>query len=206
MEDVLAIYERPYDVRYPIVCMDEASRQLLEHIRLPIIGSDGVTRIDSEYIRHGEQKILLATEPLQGWRTVWVNDTRTKVDWAHFMKEKVIDRYPNAVKIILVCDNLNTHNGSSFYEAYPPEEARRLCERLEIHTTPKHGSWLDMAEIELSALQKQCLDGQRFATKDTLEAAVAAWEVRRNAQTKPTNWQFTTDKARTKLRKLYPSV
>lgn len=203
MEDILAIYERPYDARYPVICMDEASRQLLEHIRSPIIGSDGVTRIDSEYRRHGEQKILLATEPLQGWRTAWVNDTRTKVDWAHFMK-MVIDRYPDARKIILVCDNRNTHNGSSFYEAYLPEEARRLCERLDIHYTPKHGSWLDIAEIELSALQKQCLEAQRFTTKSELETAVAAWEARRNTQGKPTNWQFTTDKARTKLRKLYP--
>jgi hypothetical protein len=205
MEDVLSIYERPYDVRYPLICMDEASRQLLEHIRLPILGSDGVARIDSEYIRHGEQKILLATEPLQGWRTAWVNGTRTKVDWAHFMKD-VIGRYPEAQKIILVCDNLNTHNGSSFYEAYPPEEARQLCERLEIHYTPKHGSWLDIAEIELSALQNQCLHRKRCVTKIALEAEVAAWVERRNAQAKPTNWHFTTDKARTKLRKLYPSI
>lgn len=206
MEDILDIYERSYDPAYPVICMDEASRQLLEHVRVPVIGSDGITRIDSEYIRHGEQKILLATEPLQGWRTAWVNDTRTKIDWAHFMKEKVIDRYPDAIKIILVCDNLNTHNCSSFYEAYPPETARKLCERLEIHYTPKHGSWLDIAEIELSALQKQCLEAQRFTTKLALETATAAWEARRNAKGKPIDWQFTTDKARTKLRKLYPSI
>lgn len=206
MEDVLSIYERPYDPLYPVVCMDEASRQLLEHIRKPFIGNDAVTHTDSEYVRHGEQKILLATEPLIGWRTTWVNNTRTKVDWAHFMKTAVIDRYPAARKIILVCDNLNTHNGSSFYEAFPPEEARRLCERMEIHYTPKHGSWLDISEIELSVLQKQCLDKQRFETKEEMATAITAWENRRNSQAKPVKWQFTTEKARTRLRKLYPVV
>lgn len=206
MEDILSIYERPYDVAYPVICMDEASRQLLEHVREPFIGhADAMTHIDSEYIRHGEQKIFLATEPLMGWRTTWVNDTRTKVDWAHFMKT-IIDRYPEAKKIILVCDNLNTHNGSSFYEAFPPELARVLSERIEIHYTPKHGSWLDISEIELSVLQKQCLEKQRFVTKEELAKAVSDWEERRNSTAKPVKWQFTTDKARVKLLKLYPVI
>lgn len=205
MEDVLSIYERPYDPEHPVICMDEASRQLLEHSRTPIIGSDGVTRIDSEYIRNGEQKIFLATEPLTGWRMTWVNETRTKADWAQFM-DMVIAQYPTAKQLTLVCDNLNTHNGSSFYEVYTPEKAKELCDKLEIHYTPKHGSWLDIAEIELSALQKQCLQERRYATKRALTAAVNAWEQRRNQQAKPINWQFTTKDARVKLRKLYPNV
>lgn len=205
MEDILSIYERPYDPEHPVICMDEASRQLLEHSRTPIIGSDGVTRIDSEYIRNGEQKIFLATEPLTGWRMTWVNETRTKADWAQFM-DMVIAQYPTAKQLTLVCDNLNTHNGSSFYEVYTPEKAKELCDKLDIHYTPKHGSWLDIAEIELSALQKQCLQERRYATKRALTAAVNAWEQRRNQQAKPINWQFTTKDARVKLRKLYPNV
>lgn len=206
MEDVLDVYERPYDPNYPVVCMDEASRQLLEETRKSFTDSHGVRCADYEYIRHGEQKIWLATEPLAGWRTTDVTEHRKSVDWAKFMKESVIDRYPDAKKIVLVMDNLNTHKMASFYEAYSPEEARRLVERLEVHPTPKHGSWLDIAETELSVLQKQCLGDRRIATKEELKKEVKAWEVTRNAKQKGVDWQFTTKEARTKLKRLYPIV
>lgn len=206
MEDILDVYERPYDPRYPVVCMDEASRQLLEETRTPFVDSNGIRCTDYEYIRHGEQKIWLATESLAGWRTTDVTDRRTAIDWAHFTKKSVIDRYPEAAKIVLVMDNLNTHKMASFYEAYPPEEARRLIERLEVHYTPKHGSWLDMAETELSVLQKQCLGQRRIPTKQQLKAEIKAWEIARNAAQTGVNWQFTTDTARTKLKRLYPVV
>lgn len=206
MEDVLGIYERPYDERRPVVCMDEASRQLLEATRTAFVDEHGVRCEDYEYIRHGEQKLWLATEPLKGWRVTDVTDRRTAVDWAHFMKEKVIDRYPDAEKIVLVMDNLNTHTPASFYEAYLPEEARRLSERLEIHYTPKHGSWLDMAETELSVLQNQCLGNRRIPTKELLRAEVKAWEQQRNATQTGVDWQYTAKDARTKLKRLYPKV
>jgi hypothetical protein len=153
MEDVLKVYARPYDPDYPVVCMDEASRQLIEEVRQPFIDSHALTHMDNEYIRNGQQSIFLATEPLGKWRTTRVTDHRKAVDWARFMKEAVIDRYPDAEKIVLVMDNLNTHKIASFYEVYPPSEASRLADRLEIHYTPKHGSWLDIAEIELSVMQ-----------------------------------------------------
>jgi DDE superfamily endonuclease len=206
MEDVLKVYERPYDVRYPVVCMDEASRQLIEDTKAPFIDAKGVKHSDYEYIRHGQQSIFLATEPLGKWRTTRVTDRRTAVDWAHFMKECVIDHYPEAMKIILVMDNLNTHKVASFYEAYPPEEASRLADRLEVHYTPKHGSWLDMAETELSALQNQCLKKRRIPTKAQLTSEVKAWEESRNNSQTGVNWQYTTDDARTKLKRLYPVI
>ncbi len=206
MEDVLDVYERPYDAGYRVVCMDEASRQLLEEARQSFAGDRGVRRTDYEYIRHGEQKIWLATEPLAGWRTTGVTDHRTAAGWAHFMKEHVIDRYPRARKIVLVMDNLNTHGVSSFYEAYPPDQARALASRLEIHYTPKHGSWLDMAETELSVLQKQCLAGRRIAAREQLKAEIKAWETARNARQTGVNWQYTTKDARIKLKRLYPIV
>lgn len=206
MEDVLKVYARPYDARYPVVCMDEASRQLLEDIRKPFIDSHGITHIDHEYIRHGQQSIFLATEPLGQWRTALVTDRRTAIDWAHFVKEQIIDRYPDAKKIVLVMDNLNTHKLASFYEAYPPEEASRLCDRLEIHYTPKHGSWLDMAEIELSALQNQCLGERRIPTKEQLAREVVAWAMSRNKAQRGVTWQFTKEGARTKLLALYPKI
>jgi hypothetical protein len=206
MEDVLSVYERPYDPKYPVVCMDEASRQLLEDTKPGFVDSHGVTHSDYEYIRHGQQSIFLATEPLGRWRTTRVTDRRTAVDWARFLKEAVIDRYPDATKIVLVMDNLNTHKMASFYEAYPPEEAKALVDRLEIHYTPKHGSWLDMAETELSALQNQCLKKRRMPTKELLEQEVKAWEVARNNSQIGVNWQYTTADARTKLKRLYPVV
>ena len=168
--------------------------------------SHGVTHSDYEYIRHGQQSIFLATEPLGKWRTTRVTDRRTAVDWARFVREAVIDRYPEAAKIVLVMDNLNTHTLASFYEAYSPEEASRLCDRLDIHYTPKHGSWLDMAETELSALQNQCLQKRRMPTKEQLTREVKAWEEARNKSQTGVNWQYTTTDARTKLKRLYPVV
>lgn len=206
MEDVLKVYARPYTPRYPVVCMDEASRQLTSETRPPFVNSRGVTHLDNEYVRHGQQSIFLATEPLGQWRTTKVSDHRKAVDWAHFVKEQIIDRYPEATKIVLVMDNLNTHKIASFYEAYPPEEASRLADRLEIHYTPKHGSWLDMAEIELSVMQNQCLGERRIASKEQLGRALAAWATQRNNNQRGVNWHFTTKKARTKLLHLYPKI
>lgn len=206
MEDVLEVYERPYDPNRPVVCMDEASRQLLEETRQGFVDEHGVRCEDYEYIRHGEQKLWLATEPLGKWRTTDVTDHRTAIDWAHFMKEKVIGRYPDAEKIVLVMDNLNTHSPASFYLAYPPEEAKALIDKLEIHHTPKHGSWLNMAETELSVLQNQCLGNRRIPTKEQLKKEVKAWEESRNNQQTGVDWQYTTNDARTKLKRLYPKV
>lgn len=206
MEDVLSVYELPYDSKHPVVCMDEASRQLIEETRAGFVDSHGVTHTDYEYIRHGEQNIFLATEPLGQWRTTRVTDRRTSTDWAHFVKDKIIDRYPSATKIVLVLDNLNTHKIASFYESYPPQEAKALADRLEIHYTPKHGSWLDMAETELSVLQRQCLGDRRIATKAQLEGEVTAWETKRNATQIGVDWQYTTADARTKLKRLYPVI
>jgi hypothetical protein len=205
MEDVLKVYARPYNAKYPVVCMDEASRQLTSETRRPFIDSHGVTHMDNEYVRHGQQSIFLATEPLGQWRTTKVTDHRKAVDWAHFMKEG-IDRYPGATKIVLVMDNLNTHKTSSFYEAYPPEEASRLADRLEIHYTPKHGSWLDIAEIELSVMQNQCLGERRIASKEQLQRELVAWATARNDSQRGVKWHFTTKKARTKLLHLYPKI
>jgi len=206
MEDVLEVYERPYDPLYPVVCMDEASRQLIEETRPGFIDSHGVTHIDYEYLRHGQKDIFLATEPLGQWRTTRITDTRTDIDWARFMKEAVIDHYPDATKIIMVMDNLNTHKMASFYEAYSPEQARALVERLEVHPTPKHGSWLDIAECELSVLQKSCLGTRHIPTKEELEREVKAWEAKRNASQKGVDWQFTNKEARIKLKRLYPKI
>jgi hypothetical protein len=206
MEDVLDVYERPYNPLYPVVCMDEASRQLLGETRTSFVDSHGVRCVDYEYIRHGEQSIFLATEPLGQWRTTRVSDHRKAVDWAHFMKEEIIDRYPYAKKIVLVMDNLNTHKMASFYEAYAPAQAKALADRLEVHYTPKHGSWLDMAETELSVLQRQCLGTKRVPTKTRLEKELKAWETKRNQNQRGVNWQYTTRDARTKLKRLYPVI
>lgn len=206
MEDVLSVYERPHDPRRPVVCMDEASRQLLSEARTPFVDKNGRRCRDYEYTRHGEQKIFLATEPLGKWRKTRVSDFRTARDWARFVKEEIVDRYPGAEAIVLVADNLNTHAEAAFYEAYPPEAARKIIERLEIHYTPKHGSWLNVAEIELSALQGECLKGRRIGTKETLASEVAAWEADRNARQKGVRWQFTAKDARVKLLRLYPTI
>ena len=204
MEDVLAVYERPYDPRYPVVCMDEQPTQLIEELRTPIAGYPGqVERYDYAYKRNGTAVNFLFTEPLADWRKVQVREQRTQVDWAQEIRRLLEEDYPDADKVILVCDNLNTHTIASLYAAFPPEVARHLVERLEIHHTPKHGSWLNIAEIELSILTRQCLD-RRIPTLDRLRKETGAWGRRRNTEEKTVDWQFTTDDARIKLKRLYP--
>jgi hypothetical protein len=205
MEDVLEVYQRPYNPEYPVVCMDESPKQLIGEVHPPIPIKPGfVEKIDAEYVRNGTVEIFIEVEPLAGKRHVAVTEHRTKIDWAIQMKEMLDIRYPEAKKVVLVMDNLNTHSTASFYEAFLPEEARRLTERLEIHYTPKHGSWLNIAEIELSVLQGQCLN-RRISDIETMRNEVDSWQTNRNNQIKKINWQFTTDKARTKLRRLYPT-
>ncbi len=200
------MYHRPYDPRRPQVCMDEQPVQLIKETRTPIPGSEGKpARYDSEYERNGTAVNIMFTEPLSGWRKVKVREHRTAVDWAQDMKELLDVDYPDAEKVILVCDNLNTHSPASFYKAFPPQEARRLLNRLEIHYTPKHGSWLNIAEIELSTLTMQCLD-RRIPDLQTLCQEIKAWEQRRNAKQKSVDWRYTTDDARIKLKRLYPQI
>ena len=206
MEDVLDVYTRPYDPQRPQVCLDEASKQLLADVRPPLPATPGrPVRVDAEYERHGTAALFMVCEPLAGRRYVRVRDRRTAVDWAHVIKEVVDDLYPDAERIVLVMDQLNTHTPASLYEAFPPAEAKRLADKLELHYTPKHGSWLDMAELELSVLARQCLD-DRFPDRDALTAAVAAWEAERNASQVAIDWRFTSADARIKLKHLYPSI
>lgn len=206
MEDVLEVYSRPYDERYPVVCMDEKPLQLLADAREGYRKKDGSFLQDSEYIRKGTCSIFLFTEPLSGFRYAKALEHRTKVDWAKQMKYVADNFYHDAEKIIMVCDNLNTHNKSSFYEAFQPEEALRLAKRFEFHYTPKHGSWLDIAEIELSALAKQCLGKRRIENLETLNSEIESWQQDRNAKQKGVDWQFTTEDARIKLKRLYPDL
>ena len=204
MEDVLEVYHRPYDPAYPVVCMDESNKQLVADIIQPIPCTPGKPkRIDHEYIRKGVAEIFIATEPLVGSVVLRITERRTRKDWAEFIKYLLELRYPDAQKVVLVMDNLNTHGIASLYAAFPPEEALRLSSRLEIHYTPKHGSWLNIAEIELSALSVQCLD-RRFEDIANLATEVAAWEVQRNARCRPIKWQFKTADARIKLKSVYP--
>ena len=206
MEDVLAVYQRPPDPQRPLVCMDEASKQLVKETRPGHPAQSGqVARYDAEYERAGVRNLFLATAPLLGWRCVEVTEHRTRTDWAAFMRTLADTVFPTAERIVVMEDNLNTHGPASFYEAYPPAEARRLTERFEFHYTPKHGSWLNMAEIELSVLARQCLD-RRLPDAATLETEVTAWVTQRNAAGTTINWQFTTADARHKLKHLYPSV
>lgn len=206
MEDVLEVYTRPYDSRYPVVCFDETSKQLVLETQVPLPPAPGqVERYDYEYERNGVQNLFMMCEPLAGWRHVAVTERRTKQDYAQQMKELVDVHYPDAVWITLVHDQLNTHHPSALYETFEPQEAKRILDKLEIHYTPKHGSWLNMAEIELSVLARQCLDC-RIPDPETLKQQVAAWENRRNAQSRTIDWQFTTDDARIKLKRLYPSI
>jgi transposase len=206
MEDVLEVYARPYNVRFPQVCLDEAGKQLIGEVRPPLPAKPGqVERYDCEYVRNGTANLFVAFEPLAGWRRVAVTDTRTRTDFAAFVKSLVDVRYKDAEKVVVVMDNLNTHSAGSFYEAFEPAEARRLAGRLEIHYTPKHGSWLNMAELELSALGRQCL-GERTEDKPTLAREVAAWEADRNRRNVKADWKFTTADARVKLKRLYPSI
>ncbi len=210
MEDVLAVYTRPDDPSRPQVCLDETSRQLLAQVTPPRPVAPGrpagrPAREDYEYERGGVCNLFLVCEPLRSWRHVMVSQRRTRIDWAHCIKELVDVYYPDAEVIVLVQDNLNTHTPASLYEAFPPAEAKRLADRLEIHYTPKHGSWLNMAEIELAVLAEQCLD-RRLADRATLEREVAAWQAARNADGRGVDWRFTTEDARIKLKHLYPAI
>lgn len=206
MEDVLEVYGRPYDERFPQVCLDEKSKQLVAEVREPLAASPGrAARHDYEYEREGTANLFIVSEPLVGWRHISVTDRRTKIDWALCVKDLVDLHYPNAEKIVLVMDNLNTHTPAALYEAFSPAEARRIASKLEIHYTPKHGSWLNMAEIELSVLSRQCLD-QRIPDRESLAEEVGAWEAERNAAESSIEWRFTTQAARIKLKRLYPKV
>jgi hypothetical protein len=206
MEDILDVYTRPYDPCRPQVCLDETSRQLLAEVRPPRPAAPGrPARHDPEYGRAGVANLFVVCEPLRGWRQVTVSDRRTRIDWAHCVQELVDVHYPTAETIVLVMDQLNTHSPASLYEAFAPTEAKRLAEKLEIHHTPKHGSWLNMAEIELSLLGRQCLD-RRLADRPTMTHEVARWVSDRNAAAPTIDWRFTTADARIKLRHLYPAV
>ena len=193
-----------YQQKYPVVCMDESSVQLIGEVHEPIFATPGhpVLR-DDEYVRNGVASIFIEVEPLAGTRKVKITEQRRRIDWAHFIKEMLEERYANAEKVILVMDNLNTHNTGSLYAAFAPEEARRLADRLEIHYTPKHGSWLNVAEIELSVLKRQCLAG-RIDCIEKMRSEVAAWNTDRNNRQTKVNWQFRTKDARIKLKRLYP--
>lgn len=206
MEDVLEVYHRPYDPQHPQVCFDEGSKQHLKETRLPLPVRPGdLAKYDYEYERHGTSNLFIFFAPLEAWRHIKVTDQRTMLDFAHCMRDLVDLHFPEAEKIVLVMDNLNTHKPASLYEAFPPAEARRIIDKLEIHYTPKHGSWLNMAEIELSVLQRQCLKA-RIADQPVLIQKVTAWEDRRNALGSTVHWRFTTDQARIKLHRLYPSI
>lgn len=206
MEDVLEVYTRPYDPRRPQVCIDETSTQLVAETRVPIPAAPGQPeRIDYEYERQGTANLFMVFEPLAGQRRVKVTERRTAIDFAHVIQELVDEQYPQSETLVLVMDNLNTHKPASLYEAFAPAEARRLMERLEIHYTPKHGSWLNMAETELSVLATQCLE-RRIPDPTTLRQEVAAWEQRRNQAKCTVDWRFTTQDARIKLKRLYPSI
>ncbi len=206
MEDVLEVYHRPHDPTRPVVCLDESSKQLVAETRLPIPAKPGCpARYDYEYERNGTANLFMVFAPLEGWREVKVTDHHTAMDYAQVLKELSDTHFPKAEKIVLVQDNLNTHRQAALYEAFPAAEARRLVERFEWHYTPKHGSWLNLAESELSVLSTQCLD-ERISDKQTLADEVAAWRASRNKAHVKANWQFTTEEARIKLHRLYPTV
>ena len=205
MEDILDSYQRLYDPLQPLVCMDEMSKPLIDETRVPLpVMSGQPEKYDYEYERKGVNNVFMVFEPLMGERHVSVTDRRTRVDWAKCIKEIVDTHYPEAAKITVIMDNLNTHRPSSLYQAFSPEEARRLLNKLEFHYTPKHGSWLNMAEIEFSVLKRQCLDC-RIPDQATLKQKVTEWEQARNVRAVKANWQFKTEDARIKLRRLYPS-
>lgn len=205
MEDILEVYKKPYDSKKPVVCMDESSQQQTKEVRTGIAAKPGVReKYDTEYERNGVSNLFMFFEPLTGQREVSVTERRTAVDWAKQIRQ-LVESYPNAERIILVMDNLNTHAAASLYKAYQPEEAQHLLNKLEIHYTPKHGSWLNMAEIEFSILSRQCL-AQRIPDRETLQREVSAWAHQRNQHSKPMRWRFTTQDARIKLKHLYPSI
>lgn len=206
MEDVLDVYHGTYDAQHPLVCMDECPKQLLSQVREPLsVAPEQPRREDYEYQREGTCNLFIAFAPVEGWRTVTVTARRTKVDWAHFMRDLVEGHFPQAERITVVLDNLNTHTYASLYEAFEPAEARRIARKLDLHYTPKHGSWLNMAEIELSALNRQCLK-RRIADQDTMQWVTALWSQHRNAAGTRVDWRFTTADARIKLKWLYPKI
>jgi hypothetical protein len=206
MEDVLEVYHRPYDPKRPVICMDEQPVQLIKETRQPLPAVPGRPEcVDFEYERNGTANIFLFTEPLAGWRRTSVRERKTAVDWAEEIRRLLDEDYAEVETVVLVCDNLNTHTIASLYEAFPPQVARRLVERLEIHSTPKHGSWLNIAENELSALTRQCLD-RRIPDTTTLTHETTAWHTARNESAKSVDWQFTTDDARIRLKRLYPQI
>jgi hypothetical protein len=206
MEDVLEVYHRPFDEKRPQVCLDEASKQLVGEAVQPIPAGPGQPeRFDYEYVRNGTANLFMISEPLAGWRHVMVTDRRTAVDFAEVLRWLAEDAYPEAEQVVLVMDNLNTHKLASLYEAFPPDQARRIAERFEVHHTPKHGSWLNVAEIELSVLARQCLD-RRIESTDELWKELEPWEDERNERQVGVHWRFTTDDARIKLKRLYPTV
>lgn len=205
MEDVLEVYHRDYEEDEVLICMDEASKQHVKETRTPLPQKESsVKKYDYEYERNGVSNLFMLSAPLAGWRHVEVTDRHTKIDWAHLMKDLVDKHYPDK-KIILVMDNLNTHKLGSLYSAFKPEAARRIAERLEIHYTPKHGSWLNMAEIEIGVLRRQCLN-RRIPDQETLRSEIEKWEKNRNQESTRVNWRFTTEDARIKLKSLYPSI
>ncbi len=206
MEDVLEVYQRPYNPNFPVVCMDESSKQLIGEVTPPIQAAPGHPLLkDDEYVRNGVAEIFMEVEPLGGKRYVAVTERRTRIDWANQIKEMLDVRYPDAEKVVLVMDNLNTHNTASLYEAFQPDEAFRLAQRLEIHHTPKHGSWLNIAEIELSALKRQCLP-ERIPDIELMRQKIRKWNMERNTKQTKVDWQFCADDARIKLKRLYPNV
>ena len=207
MEDVLSVYARPYDERLPVICMDEKPVQLFANARKSFHSKDGrIEYEDNEYIRNGTASIFLFTEPLSGWRVADAQEHRAREDWAKQIKWLLDEQYPNADKVVLVMDNLNTHNVASLYQTFSPDEAFRLANRLEIHYTPKHGSWLDIAEIELSSLARQCIGKSRIPDLMTLRSLLVPWYTDRNRRQKGVNWQFTAEDARIRLKRLYPII
>lgn len=207
MEEVLDVYARPYDGRYPVVCMDEQPIQLLKETRPPVAATQShPRRVDYEYERAGTASIFMFCEPLGGWRHVSVRDQRTKVDWAREVEELLRTRYASVEKVILVSDNLNTHTPGAFYETFAPQKARALVRQLEFCHTPKHGSWLNIAENELSSMTRQCITGRRFATVEELRTQTTAWHDQSNGRQRGVDWQFKVDDARLKLKSIYPKL
>src|SRR5579862_6194254 len=207
MEEVLDTYAQPYDAKRPVICMDEQPIQLLKETRVPIPATKKhPRRVDYEYERAGTASIFMFCEPLSGWRQVSVRERRTKIDWAKEVEQLLRTRYASAEKVILVCDNLNTHTKGAFYEAFEPAKAREIVRRLEFRHTPKHGSWLNIAENELSSMTRQCVKDRRFAKIEHLQSETAAWHHRSNARQRGVDWQFKVDNARVKLKSVYPKI
>ena len=206
MENILTVYQQPYSAQYPLVCMDESSKQLTKETRTPIPGnSNHVEYYDTEYERNGTANLFLFFNPRQGWRRIDVTDSRRASDWAKQIRKLVDEDYPEAIRITLVMDNLNTHVGASLYKVFEPKEARRILDKLEFHHTPKHGSWLNMAEIEFSILGRECLD-RRIPDKTSMTNEITAWVTKRNVKQGTMQWRFTTEDARIKLKHLYPII